>query len=422
MRATLAKWLGGPSLESVMVFHLPYDLDNELIQTALQGYGEVGGVRHQLHPDSEVHSGTRIVRMVRKGPIPRHIKVDGFSGKVWYRGQPIECDICGAGHVLRVCPMRNKCRFCGEEGHFARNCPGHNGEGWGEVAAPGTSDAPVTGQGGGSDDLRDNQLDELSSQVAPAPASASAAGSGPDSLEGATVASVVSSGASQSVLAGLVSNSNLPDAPNSDSANSNPVDAPNFDSVNLNNCDLPSNVSNVPLDNEMEVLDSNSGNASDISESEVVNKNSNVNNGVAISEDNGKSENNVSGMNSNVSSDNNEVAISEDNGKSESNVGEMIVESSDSSDSESEDEIRSDASIGGPSSDESSLDSVHSTDRDGLVVPPPVRRVTRKPTVVVSPGRQRSVSPPDTRSQSPHAVGKHSLPPAVPFRPKSRRS
>ena len=184
---------GGPSLESVMVFHLPYDLDNELIQTALQGYGEVGGIRHQLHPDSEVHSGTHIVRMVRKGPIPRHIKVDGFSGKVWYRGQPVECDICGVGHVSRVCPMRNKCRFCGEEGHLARTCPGRNGVGWGEVAAPGTANAPVTGQGGGSDDLRDNQLDELSSQVAPAPAS----GSGPDSLEGATVASVVSSGTSQ---------------------------------------------------------------------------------------------------------------------------------------------------------------------------------------------------------------------------------
>ena len=73
---------GGPSLESVMVFHLPYDLDNDLIQAALQGYGEVGGVHHQLHPDSTVHSGMRIVRMVRKGPIPRHIRVEGFSGKV----------------------------------------------------------------------------------------------------------------------------------------------------------------------------------------------------------------------------------------------------------------------------------------------------------------------------------------------------
>ena len=418
---------GGPSLESVMVFHLPYDLDNDLIQAALQGYGEVGGVRHQLHPDSTVHSGTRIVRMVRKGPIPRHIKVEGFSGKVWYRGQPVECDICGAGHVSRVCPMRNKCRFCGEEGHFARNCPGRNGEGWGEVAAPGASDAPVAGQEGGSVDLRDNQLDELSSQVAPASASASAAGPGPDSLEGATVASGVFSGASQSVLVGLLPNSNSPDAPNSDSLNSNSVDAPNSDSVNL-----PSNVSNAPLTNEMEVIDSNSnsGIASDISGSEI-NTSSNVNvssvnNGVAISKDNGKSESNVSNVakdngksECNVSSDN-QVAITKDNGKS--NVSKMVIESSDS-DSESEDgEIRSDASIGSPSGDESSLDSVRSTDRDGFAVPLPPRRSARKPPVVVSPGRQRSVSPLDSRSRSPHATGKHSLPPAAPSRPKSRRS
>ena len=101
----------------------------------------------------------------------------------------------------------------------------------------------------------------------------------------------------------------------------------------------------------------------------------------------------------------------------------MNIETSDSSDSESEEgEIRSDASIGGPSGDESSLESVHSTDRDGFVVPLPVRRTARKPPVVVSPGRQRSVSPLDSRSRSRHAAGKHSLPPAVPSRPKSRRS
>ena len=394
---------GGPSLESVLIFHLPYELDNGVIQAAMQQYGEVGGIRHQLHPDSTVHSGTRVVRMVRKGPIPRHMKVEGWSAKVWYRGQPVECDICGAGHVSRVCPMRNKCRFCGEEGHFARNCPGRNGEGWGEVVAQGATDAPVGGQEGGSVDLRDNQLDELSSQDAPGSVSASACAD-PDSLEGATVVSQASTDVSQSVLAGLALNSNSPDAPNSDS-------------VNSNNCaDLPSNVSNDPLNNEMEVIDSNcnSGNVSVTSESEIVNGNSNDSNGTVNSNDNGISESIIS----NNSNDNNGVVISNDN---EMNT----AETSDSSDSESEDgEIRSDASIGGvPSGDESSLDSVHSTDRDGFVVPLPAKRTARKPPVVVSPGRSRSVSPVGTgRSRSPLVAGKHPLPPAVPSRPKSRRS
>ena len=408
---------GGPSLESVLIFHLPYELDNGVIQAAMQQYGEVGGIRHQLHPDSTVHSGTRVVRMVRKGPIPRHMKVEGWSAKVWYRGQPVECDICGAGHVSRVCPMRNKCRFCGEEGHFARNCPGRNGEGWGEVVAQGATDAPVGGQEGGSVDLRDNQLDELSSQDAPGSVSASACAD-PDSLEGATVVSQASTDVSQSVLAGLALNSNSPDAPNSDSVNSNSncSDAPNSDSVNSNNCaDLPSNVSNDPLNNEMEVIDSNcnSGNVSVTSESEIVNGNSNDSNGTVNSNGNGISESIIS----NNSNDNNGVVISNDN--------EMnIAETSDSSDSESEDgEIRSDASIGGvPSGDESSLGSVHSTDRDGFVVPLPAKRTARKPRRGVA-WSLLSVSPVGTgRSRSPLVAGKHPLPPAVPSRPKSRRS
>ena len=103
----------------------------------------------------------------------------------------------------------------------------------------------------------------------------------------------------------------------------------------------------------------------------------------------------------------------------------IITETSDSSDSDSEDgEIRSDASIGGtPSGDKSSLDSIHSMDRDGFVLPLPAKRTARKPPVVVSPGRSCSVLPLNVgRSRSPLVAGKHPLPPAVPSRPKSRRS
>ena len=258
---------GGPSLESVLIFHLPYELDNGLIQAAMQEYGE------------------------------------------------------------------------------ARNCPGRNGEGWGEANAQGVSGALVDGQERGSVDLRDNQLDELSSRDAPGSVSASAASAGPDSLEGATVVLQASTDASQSVLAGLALNSNSPDAPNSDSVNlnSNCPDAPNSDCVNLSNCaDLPCNVSNDSLNYEMEVIDgnSNSGKASDISEREIVNGNSNDNDRTVNSNDNGNSESPISSN----SNDNNGVVISNDNGNSESigNNGEMIItETSGSSDSDSEDgEIR----------------------------------------------------------------------------------
>ena len=70
----------------------------------------------------------------------------------------------------------------GGEGHFARSCPGHNGSDWGEVDAQGATDAPVLGQERGSVDLRDNQLDELSSQDAPGSATSSVRSADPDSL------------------------------------------------------------------------------------------------------------------------------------------------------------------------------------------------------------------------------------------------
>ena len=163
---------------------------------------------------------------------------------------------------------------------------------WGEVNPQGETDTPADGQG--SVDLRDNQLDELPSQNAPASSAGSARCADPDSLEGATVVSQASTDMSQSVLAGLALNSDSADAPNSDSVNlnSNSPNAPKSDSVNLNNCtDLPSNVSNVPLNNEMEVIDSNcnSGNVSDIRECEM--GNSNDNNGIVNNNVNGNPRN-----------------------------------------------------------------------------------------------------------------------------------
>ena len=43
--------------------------------------------------------------------------------KVWYRDQPLQCDICNGNHKVSECDLRGKCRRCRQEGHFSRNCP-----------------------------------------------------------------------------------------------------------------------------------------------------------------------------------------------------------------------------------------------------------------------------------------------------------
>ena len=60
--------------------------------------------------------------MVRTARIPQTLDVEDCMCKVWYKGQPVECDICGKGHVAKDCPDKGKCCRCHQPGHMARNC------------------------------------------------------------------------------------------------------------------------------------------------------------------------------------------------------------------------------------------------------------------------------------------------------------
>ena len=164
--------MGGPIGENVLAFHFPYEEDVEILKDAMKSFGTVVGVRYQSYPSVDIHNGTRLVRMIRNGPIPRFLDVGGYLCKVWYCGQPILCDICGGGHVSCNCPLKGKCRVCNQEGHYARNCPNARGDDWGDVDAPADPSRAAGGDGmdfelgSGSppfDDQRDNQLDELQS-------------------------------------------------------------------------------------------------------------------------------------------------------------------------------------------------------------------------------------------------------------------
>ena len=85
--------VGGPIGQNVLVFHFPYEEDVEILKDAMKSFGTVVGVRYQSYPSVVIHTGTRLVRKIRNGPILRFLDVGGYLCKVWYCGQPILCEI-----------------------------------------------------------------------------------------------------------------------------------------------------------------------------------------------------------------------------------------------------------------------------------------------------------------------------------------
>ena len=108
----------------VMVYLFPFEGSNDRVKEAMKYFGDIKEIRHQQWSNVPgVHTGTRLVRMVRKHEIPRNIIIDGIKCRVWYKGQPLVCDICNGNHKAADCPLKGKCRRCHQAGHFVRNCP-----------------------------------------------------------------------------------------------------------------------------------------------------------------------------------------------------------------------------------------------------------------------------------------------------------
>ena len=214
--------------------------DDELLEV-LRAYGEVKGV-HLQHWVGLTHlfTGTRIVEMVLGTAIPRNLRFDKMRLKVWYRDQPLECDICRGPHKAADCPIRGLCRLCKSDTHFAKECP----RPWGSATSPGPPPAP-----------------------APTPAPAPASVPPPMVVDSdSLVDEVDEEPASQSILHELVSRS-----PDDIPVNEHALSNESFVSLNNVNGHVLSNESIVGLNN---VSTDQISNLSDVNNSAVVCNNS----------------------------------------------------------------------------------------------------------------------------------------------------
>lgn len=471
---------GGPRAQNVLVYNYPVEGPEDPIRRALGAYGVIEEVKFRHWPHMpNVGDGVRIVRMVRREAIPRHMIISEVRVKIAYVGQQQVCDLCDApGHIARNCPYRNKCFQCGLEGHFSRNCPQRDNY-----------------------RDRDSVLDE--SDPTPAEAagrSVSAAGaaaavpsestdalprSDADSLDGVTVSSALDASATGTALDADVDLSDSELTPSVGPTPSSTLDSRDNQldelvSQSLLSSPAPSGVDVDSLQGatiESAVSDSPAfppspgqgppGSASSvgllgkIKQKVGLNKkkDSKVSDNVnAIDNGNGKvhssnvktstsnGNNNVSGISSNAktSISGNNVDISSNAMTYISNGNSNISNNAKTSSSESEyiglgvlagRENNSDMELEVESQKRAHPDSDDSVDDNSFAAPlaPPPRSSKKKPAVVVSPGTARPVAvdrdrsrsrspkrpPPATRSTS---TGSHALPPSLGYVPKPPRS
>ena len=138
----------------VSVEHLPFEVPDDDLRTALSPFGVIHNVRLQTYVNSDIFTGSRILTMSLACDIPVNLRVLRYPCRILYRGQPRPCPICRSdGHRASACLLRDKCRLCLQPGHLARDCK----------PVPSGSNDSFEPDDSTDDELSDDQSDEFAS-------------------------------------------------------------------------------------------------------------------------------------------------------------------------------------------------------------------------------------------------------------------
>ena len=101
---------GGPPVTRVHVFDFPFEEDDRALEDAFGDFGAVKSVKKQTFlSNPDIFNGTRLVDVVLAGVLSRSLMIQGYSCRLWYRGQPLVCNLCAVqGHKSANCLNKDK--------------------------------------------------------------------------------------------------------------------------------------------------------------------------------------------------------------------------------------------------------------------------------------------------------------------------
>ena len=81
---------GGSPVTCMHVFDYPFEEDDISLEVAFDAYGTVKSVKKQTYVSNpNVFNGTKLVKIVLSGVLPRFLIVDGYLCRLWYRGSAL---------------------------------------------------------------------------------------------------------------------------------------------------------------------------------------------------------------------------------------------------------------------------------------------------------------------------------------------